>query len=64
MDDANAMTRRIPGDERSFCLEQGNLSEYAGKLRTSLIELFKDRIHSRFSGIYEDFLPPHAYANR
>lgn len=44
MDDANAMTLRIPGDERSFRLEQGNLSEYARELRSSLLELFKGRI--------------------
>jgi len=44
MDDANAMTLRIPGDERSFRLEQGNLSEYARELRSFLLELFKSRI--------------------
>lgn len=44
MDDANAMTLRIPGDERSFPPEQGNLSEYARELRSSLLELFKGRI--------------------
>lgn len=60
MDDANAMTLGIPGDERSFRLERGNLSEYAGELRSSLLELFKGPyIHSRFSGIYKDFLFVH-----
>ena len=55
IDDANAMTLRIPGDERSFRLEQGNLSEYARELLSSLLELFKGRIFTvvsrRFIGI-------------
>lgn len=44
MDDANAMTLCIPGDERSFLPEQGNLSEYTRELRDSLLELFKGRV--------------------
>jgi len=60
MDDANAMTLHIPGDERSFHLEQGNLSEYARELRSFLLELFKSRIFTVVSRrIYKDFLLVH-----